>query len=241
LELIEKDRYAQAEALLQKAEAIDPDYYLLAFARGTIHAKKNEFDQAISCFDRAIEKFPYFVEAYFNRGMAYKGKLDLPNTIRSFREVTKVGDVDDENVRWARSFLHDLESGIRKTDGIDLDAYLAANDAFDMGIDHMTKQEWENAIAAFENCAQISPKSPKPYGNIGLCKAKLGMKVEAMAAFDKALELDPKYEPVIVNRAALQNDFSVPDGPIPMIEYAKDYQSKGKSLVRETIDLLNRD
>jgi tetratricopeptide (TPR) repeat protein len=238
LELIEKARYAQAEALLDKAAAIDPDYYFLAFARGTIHAKKNELDLAISCFDRAIEKFPYFMEAFFNRGMAFKEKMDIPNSVRSFREVLKIGDIDDENVRWARTFLHDLETNIRKTDGIDLDAYLAAYDAFDQGVEYMTRQEWKNAIIAFENCARISPRSPKPYANIGLCKAKLGMQEDAMAAFDKAIELDPHYEPALLNRAALSKEIDMPDGPIPMIEYAKDYQVKGKSLIKETIDRL---
>jgi tetratricopeptide (TPR) repeat protein len=39
------------------------------------------------------------------------------------------------------------------------------------------------------------------YGNLGLCYAFLGKKQEALAAFDKALTIDPKYEPAITNRA----------------------------------------
>ena len=233
LGLIEQDRYAQAEALLRKAAEIDPGYYLLAFAQGAMHAKRNELDPAISCFDRAIGKFPYFMEAYFNRGVAYKEKFDIPNAVRSFRSVLETGKTDDENVICARTFLRDLEENIRRTDGIDLDTYLAAYDVFDRGVEYMNKQEWKDAIASFEKCAQLNPRSPKPYGNIGLCRAKLGMKAEAMKAFDKALKLDPDYEPVLVNRAAFSEEIDMPAGPIPMIEYAKDYQAKGKSLIAE--------
>lgn len=231
LELIEKKRFAQAEEVLRKAEAVDPGYYLHSFARGTMSAMRNELDQAIAFFDRAIEKFPYYTEAHFNRAVAFQKKLDIPNTVRSFRNVVETGDPDDEIVRSARKFLHDFEENIRSTDGIGVDAYLAAFDAFDRGIVLMEKQEWENAIPAFRECARFNPRSPKPYGNIGLCRAKLGMTDEAMKAFDKALELDPKYEPVLINRAALSKGVKLPDGPISMVQYAKDYQAKGKSLI----------
>ena len=131
-----------------------------------------------------------------------------------------------------------MEENIRNTDGIDLDAYLAAHDAFDSGIAHMNNQKWENAIASFIESARSNPRSPKPYGNIGLCHAKLDRMDEAMEAFDKALELDPDYEPVIINRASLSGGSKLPDGPIPMIEYAKDYQMKGKSLLSELWDRI---
>ncbi len=238
LELIDKKRFTQAEVILQKAEALDPGYYLLAFARGTIHAMRNELDQAISCFDRAIQIYPYYVEAHFNRAIAFQKMLDIPNTIRSFRNVVETGDPDDALVRSARNFLHKFEENIRSTDGTDVDSYLYAYDAFDRGIELMEKQEWENAIAAFRESSRHNPKSPKPYGNTGLCQAKLGNTDDAMKSFDKALELDPEYEPVIINRAALSRGVKLPDGPISMIEYAKDFQMKGKSLISELWDRI---
>jgi len=188
LELIDKGRRAQAEALLEKADAVDPDYYLLHFARGTIRAKANGLDEAIACFDRTIAKFPYFMEAHFNKAMCCKKKLDIPNAIRSFREVLDTGDPGNENVLWARNFLARMERGIRSTDGIDLDTYLAAYDAFDAGIALMERLEWEKAIRCFEKCTRLNPRSPKGYGNIGLCLGKLGRNKEALAALDKAIE-----------------------------------------------------
>jgi tetratricopeptide (TPR) repeat protein len=39
---------------------------------------------------------------------------------------------------------------------------------------------------------------------MGICYAKLGNKEAALAAFEKALEIDPDYEPAIRNKAATE-------------------------------------
>ena len=43
------------------------------------------------------------------------------------------------------------------------------------------------------------------YGNLGICYAQVGRKSDALAAFDKALELDPQYELAIVNKAMTES------------------------------------
>jgi tetratricopeptide (TPR) repeat protein len=240
LELIDKKRFYEAQTLLDSVAATDPAYYLLDFARGVLHSKNNELDETIACMDRAIGKFPYFMEAHFNKAMAHKLKADIPNMIRSFREVLNTGDAKNENVLWARNFLRDLELSVQRTDGIDLDTYLSAYDAFERGTACMHRMDWLSAIVHFEQCSQINPRSPKGYGNIGLCKAKLGKTEEAIAALDKAIELDPGYEPAILNRASISNDDKMPDGPIPMIEYAKDYEAKNRSLIEEVLSKLKQ-
>jgi tetratricopeptide (TPR) repeat protein len=240
LELINKNRFHEAQALLDTVADDDPAYYLLDFARGVLHGKNNELDETIACMDRAIGKFPYFMEAHFNKGMAYQLKADIPNMIRSFREALNTGDAENENVLRARNLLRDIERSIQKTDGIDIDTYLSAYDAYERGTACMRRMDWLNAIVHFEQCAKINPRSPKGYGNIGLCKAKLGKTEEAIAALDKAIELDPDYEPAILNRASILNNYKMPDGPIPMIEYAKDYQAKNKSLIEEVQNKLKQ-
>ncbi|HEV2391334.1 MAG TPA: tetratricopeptide repeat protein [Verrucomicrobiae bacterium] len=41
-------------------------------------------------------------------------------------------------------------------------------------------------------------------GNLALCLAGLGRKAEALASLDRALELDPAYEPARTNRKAIE-------------------------------------
>jgi len=233
LQLIEEERYPQAERLLDNVEAIDGDYYLLKFARGGLCARQGRLDKALEYFDAAIERSPYFMEAHFNKGMAHKEKLEMPKMVRSFRKALDLGDPENENVRWARDFLRRFEQHIREDEGVSLDAWLAAYDAFDSGVERMAGQQWQEAIAHFERCASLNPGSPKAYANIALCKAKLGCREEAIAMLDRAVELDPSYEPALVNRTVLASGAAMPDGAIPMIEYAKDYQTKKKSLILE--------
>jgi len=46
---------------------------------------------------------------------------------------------------------------------------------------------------------------------------------------DRAVEVNPGYEPAIVNRkmiAGLTADEKIPDGPVEIIDYSKDYAAK---------------
>ncbi|MDI6782436.1 MAG: tetratricopeptide repeat protein, partial [bacterium] len=43
------------------------------------------------------------------------------------------------------------------------------------------------------------------YGSMGICYGYLGQKEDAMACFDKALEIDPAYEPAMFNLKALES------------------------------------
>ena len=46
----------------------------------------------------------------------------------------------------------------------------------------------------------LNPKHVQSYGNLALAYAGLGRRGDALACFDRALELDPDYEPAILNR-----------------------------------------
>jgi lipoprotein NlpI len=72
------------------------------------------------------------------------------------------------------------------------------------------------------------------YGNLGICHAQLGHKSVALAAFDKALELDPQYELAIVNKTMTQ---SLVEGEklgnkIKTVEYYKEFPMKNRSYIQ---------
>ena len=58
------------------------------YKRGTAHAKKGEYDQAILCFDKAIKINPRFAKAYCNRGIAYAQKGEYDKSILDFNKVS---------------------------------------------------------------------------------------------------------------------------------------------------------
>jgi len=239
--LIEKGRIDQGAVILEELMSARPDYHSVQYGMGVVYAFSRRYDEAIRCFKEALEIFPYFVEAQFNMATAYKEKLDLGNAIRAFRKVTEICDSDNELAKQAESFLSDLEEHIYKKEGITLDLYLKSMDIFKGACDCMARQEWERAIASFIACLHISKNHYQSYGNIGLCYAKLGKREEALASFDRSLQINPAYEPAIVNRAVvagMKGDMDFPEGPVEIVEYEKDYTLKKKSFIAEIIDSI---
>lgn len=77
---------------------------------------------------------------------------------------------------------------------------------------------------------------------MGICYAHLGKKQEALAAFDKALELDPDYEPAILNRSIVN---SLKKGEklgaeFVAIEYYKDRTEKKRPLKERLSKLFEK-
>jgi len=239
--LIEKGSIDQGAVIMEGLMSARPNYHSVQYGMGVVYALSRRYDEAISCFKRALEIFPYFVEAQFNMAMAYKEKLDLGNAIRAFRRVTEISDTDTELAKEAVRFLSDVEERILKKEGISLDLYLKAMDIFKEACDCMARQEWEKAIAGFRACLHLSKDHYQSYGNIGLCYAKLGKREEALTSFDRSLQINPNYEPAIVNRAVvdgMKDAEALPEGPVEIMEYEKDYTLKKKSYIAEIINSM---
>jgi hypothetical protein len=55
-------------------------------------------------------------------------------------------------------------------------------------------------IEGFRASATLNDRNAPCHGNIGLCLAQLGRKADALAGLDRALEIDPDYQPARSNR-----------------------------------------
>lgn len=244
LALMENGNYVEGNKLLEKLLVSHPDYYLLNYAMGVAHGLNDDNDQAINYFKKATDAFPYLLEAHFNMGEAYRRKLDLYNAVKSFRKVIEIGDPQDKAVINAMEFVSGMEAQIMKTDGISLDKYLKGQEIFEKAFCLLEKKEWEKAIPVFQECIKIVKNHTQSYGNLGLCYAQLGQKENALKAFNKALEIDPDYEPALINKAAFE---SMKEGEISYLEsvesidYYKDYYMQKKSFARSLIGkIFNR-
>jgi tetratricopeptide (TPR) repeat protein len=242
LELIEQQRYQQAEQLLTHLLPRHPRNHLVQYGFGTLAATQGDLDRAIQHFEQATQIFPYFVEAQFNKAVAYQQKLDIRGMIEAFRGVIAIGDPQDACVRQSQEILTDFAHHVKQSEGISLDSYLEGQEFFERGVSCFTKQSWEQAIQWFRKSLAITPEHPQSYGNIGLCYGFLGHKRLALEAFDKALELDPHYELAIVNRAIVEQlpegeCLSPEDGQV--VEYYKDYPLQNRSYLEEFTQQLH--
>ena len=181
-----------------------PRNHEVAFGIGVVHAFHGEHRKAIEWFDKAIAIYPYSLESYINKAVAHQKMLDIPDCVRAYQKVVGMGDARDLEVAAARSFIADFAATIRRTEGVSLDAYLKAGDHFNHAFALMEGEDWQGALEGFQAAAALNDRSAPCHGNMGLCYGYLGQKAKGMAALDRALELDPEYEPARRNRIALE-------------------------------------
>lgn len=205
LALLEKGDIEEGEAIIRGLEKDNPRNHTVYYGRGLVHALKEEYQEAIKCFDRAIDIFPYYLEAHFNKAMACKASYDLINMVKAFRQVVALGDPEDDVVKQARNNIESLEQSFNRAEGIDLDAFLQCGEIFEKSFSFMKNGEWEKALAGFHACVSKHKRHVQSYGNMGICYAQLGRKEEALKAIATALELDPTYGPALTNRTAIES------------------------------------
>lgn len=242
LAFVEKGNISKGEDILRELQVQYPRNHMVDYGIGVVNAFKGEYDDAIKWFTRATDIFPYFIEAHFNKAVAYKNKLDIRNAAKSFKEVVSIGDPHHELAQTANSYIGELEQQIMATYNISPEHYFRAHEKFDIAFSHMEKKEWQKAIRGFRECIMINKRHPQSYGNLGLCYAQLGRKEDALAALDKALEIDPKYELAIVNRAmieSLHEGEKLEQERFTSIDYYKDYPAKKKSFIQSIHDKLH--
>jgi len=204
LDLAQTGARDEARKLIDGLHREHPGNHVVYFAMGVLHALEEKPDEAIACFDKAIDIFPYFVEAHFNRAVAYQTKLDIKNAIRAFRKVVEIGDPGVPEVQDARAAVEEMEKFVRESDGIDLDTYLEALDKFDRAFARLQAGDYRSALAGFRSAAAKNDRNAPTHGNLGLCLAKLGRKAEAQAELNRAIELDPGYHPARANLLAVE-------------------------------------
>lgn len=241
LELLERGKAEKAREILNELEKKHPRNHMVMYGLGTVHAIESQYDDAIKYFTKATDIFPYFIEAYFNLGVAYKKKFDIKNAVRAMNKVIEIGDSEHEQVQQAKELISELENQLRKTTGMTLDQYFISQDKFDTACSHMENGKWKKAILGFKECLKVHEDHQQSYGNLGICYAQLGQKAKAIEAFDKALEIDPKYEPAIANKVMverIQEGEKLTFARFESIEYYKDYPLKKKSYLESLFNKL---
>jgi tetratricopeptide (TPR) repeat protein len=201
LEIAERGKVSDAEKIISELLKQHPNIHIVQYAMGVICIMNGQYDESTTYFDKAIEIYPHFVEAWFNKASSHQKKLEIEEMIQAFQKVVELGDPTQNFVRDAKTIIANLELNIRKEHGLTLDAYFKGWRKFKEAFASMEQGEWEKALRGFQEVLAIDPKHTQSYGNMGICYAQLGYKQKALEAFDKALEIDPEYAPALLNRA----------------------------------------
>ncbi|MEW6663817.1 MAG: tetratricopeptide repeat protein [Thermodesulfobacteriota bacterium] len=235
--LVEAGRLEEAEERIRKLYALHPRYHTVQFGMGLCRIKRGKYEEGAEFFRRAVEIFPLFTEAHFNLGMACMQLFDVPGMVASFREVVRLGE-DPDIVSKAKRMLDDLEGFTRKEHGVSLDAFLKNGETFKKAFNALEERKYELAVELFCRIVAAVPKNVQSWGNLGLAYAGLGMKAKALECLDKALEIDPRYELAMLNRAVVEamEEGKPSAGKLESVDYYRDYgRSTGKSYIAEML------
>jgi protein O-GlcNAc transferase len=159
---------------------------------------------SIPFFERAIELFPYFAEGHYNLAASALKIGDVKKSALSFRKAIRYCDNDPVIMPKSQEQLAFLENITRKeTCFKSLDDLIENQTLFDDAFEALTKKEYKKAVEGFKKVLEGNPDHVQSYGNLGLAYSKLGQKANALECLDKALALDPGYEPAQINRLSV--------------------------------------
>lgn len=161
------------------------------------------YEDAISTFEEVVKKNLRWPDTFFNLGCAYRGKGDLLKADELLREAISMNHRYREALNERAQILEALD---RKDEALyeykkvialffaeyqlqDVDAY-----NYDLSVLFDNQDLIEESIRQLRRFIQKNPGFADAYYKLGLAFEAKGLKNEAMMAFRKALEINPRYE-----------------------------------------------
>lgn len=201
--LLDNGKTAKAKNSLASLLKLHPANHSVHYGMGCIYAFSQKPKESIPYFKKAVEIYPYFVEAWHNLGTAYRSVGVAHHSITCARKVIVLGDPTDAYVQNCREHISTMSKHIAKL-GLTLDQFIANAELFDQSFAHFENEEITLAKQGFLKVLLIEKDHVQTHGNLALCYAKLGEKDKALSHIDKALELDPNYEVARSNRPIIE-------------------------------------
>ena len=240
LTLVEQGEVAKGQAMLEALRAQYPSYHTVLYGLGVCHGLEGQTNEAIVCLERAVELFPLLAHAHYNLGSAYCQKLDVEKAVKAYQTAIQVDGEDGQVGRLARGHLDKLETAVRRS-GIDLPTYISNKRVFDRAFAALREKQFQTAIDLFEQVLAREERHVQSYGNMGLAYAGLGNRQKALECLNKAIEIDPEYEPAMINRIAverLRDGEAMADLVFSEVDYYAEYKVPNRSYVRELAERL---
>lgn len=175
----------RAVELLERLLAINPDDAIAWYKKGNIMSSLGRYDEAIACYDRAIETAPRTVDVWKSRGGSINGVIG----------AVRADKVEAE--AWNSKGL------VLKASGRFTEALVCYERT--LAVDSRRADVWCNkgavfhgqgrpdeALSCFETATTLDPQDLKAWCNRGVALRAIGRVEEAIACYEKALQVDPQ-------------------------------------------------
>ncbi|SPE28215.1 Tetratricopeptide repeat protein [Candidatus Sulfotelmatobacter sp. SbA7] len=171
---IEKKDYAAAEPLLKKVVADDPKNYQAWFDLGFVYNAQGNLTESIAAYRKSVAAKPDVFESNLNLGisLAKAGQPDAEQFLRAATTLKPTANVDEGRARAWLSLAHVLEAS-----------------------------KPEEAIAAYQRAATLTPKDPEPHLAAGTLLVKAYHFADAEQEYKQALTIDPASSEALIGLA----------------------------------------
>ncbi|XP_069494511.1 tetratricopeptide repeat protein 6 [Ambystoma mexicanum] len=201
-----------------RALAVNPKLFQVYLSRAAFYGCKERFTKAILNCNEAIKIEPNSVRAYLYRGaLKYYAKAYS----QAVDDLTKTVQMDPTcSLAYYNRAICYHETKLHEKALIDYSIVLLlgpskeieAKVLINRGVLYLELKDHANALQDFKEAMQKSPSDARILLVLGLCHHRLGQFAEAVAAFDRVLQLDPRSVDAYVGRGNSYMEYGHKEG-----------------------------
>jgi tetratricopeptide (TPR) repeat protein len=182
--LASQEKWQQASQHYQQALALNSNFALGHYSLGTIFSKINQLSQAQECYQKAILLQPNYWEAYHQLGIVLQEQKQWWQAINAYQKVRELKpQFAPTIVRLAMIYRH-------------LGQYQQAISCYTQVLEIATSDSplEKEALNGYQTTLERHPQPhPSLYYQLGKILRSKSRFPEAIAAYQKSLELDPNF------------------------------------------------
>jgi tetratricopeptide (TPR) repeat protein len=211
--LARQGRLDEAVACFRRALELRPSHGSARGNLGLVLAKQGRLAEAVACYEQALCFEPDTAETHVNLGNALRDQGKLDAAVARFRRATQIRP-DLVEAYLALGQLHARLGRPADAEECYRQGLLArqGNPALLIGLANLLQRHsrLDEAATAAEEAVRTDPTSAEGFNVLGVIEVQRGRTDEALAHFDRALELRPGLANAHLNRAMIwlmQGDF----------------------------------
>ena len=173
---------------------------------GVMNFGLGKYEEAIACFNKAVELKPDYAEVYYNLALARENLKQHEEAVANYNKAialkhdyaqahTNLGNVLNKLGKYEEA-IASHNKAIELNPG-------AAEAYTNRGVALNTLRRHEEAIASHNKAIELNPGAAEAYNNLGVALLDNGKHEAAVASYNKAIELKPDYAGALDNLSTL--------------------------------------
>jgi tetratricopeptide (TPR) repeat protein len=181
--------------------------------RGKLAFRRKDYPGAIRLFQERIALDPENDEAYYYIGLSYKEMKQYGEALDALRTAATLGEKKEPRFDrhfWLGILYAQLDSVPQATQAferavqLDTTSALAGKAYRQLGFYQLLKNQWVEATSLLERAVQLDDKDVQAWVWLGQGYQNAGNRSKALAAYRRALDIDPRQAEALRGVQALQ-------------------------------------